>query len=207
MDVKVTPIEAKENQVHYHQLPPDDTFAHLETQFKGHIHDLSSLHLEERRILIKSFQDPRVIVREDVPQQNGSSIFIDLKKICSLNREEDQEGTADRGGDRVIAATGDNRWGPTGSYTAVRKNERGGTQATPPMATSSAIAGGSSCSLSHMVDGWPMTIFEYDRSWQGEGPSLKSHCSVSLACCLGMADHHLGLVQVLGLGGGLSWET
>ncbi|XP_043696698.1 uncharacterized protein LOC122647335 [Telopea speciosissima] len=34
MDVKVTPIGAKENQVHNYQLPSDNAFAHLETQFR-----------------------------------------------------------------------------------------------------------------------------------------------------------------------------
>ncbi|XP_042509179.1 uncharacterized protein LOC122084819 [Macadamia integrifolia] len=34
MDVKVTPIGAKENRVHNYQLPPNDAFAHLETQFR-----------------------------------------------------------------------------------------------------------------------------------------------------------------------------
>ncbi|XP_010264711.1 PREDICTED: uncharacterized protein LOC104602642 [Nelumbo nucifera] len=34
MDVKVTPVGAEENRVHNYQLPEDDAFAHLETQFR-----------------------------------------------------------------------------------------------------------------------------------------------------------------------------
>lgn len=34
LDVKVVPIGEKENKVHNYQLPADDAFAHLETQFK-----------------------------------------------------------------------------------------------------------------------------------------------------------------------------
>lgn len=34
MDVRVTPIGAEENRVHNYQLPADDAFAHLETQFR-----------------------------------------------------------------------------------------------------------------------------------------------------------------------------
>nr|CAN62097.1 hypothetical protein VITISV_016029 [Vitis vinifera] len=33
MDVRVTPVGADENRVHNYQLPADDAFAHLETQF------------------------------------------------------------------------------------------------------------------------------------------------------------------------------
>ncbi|KAG9445544.1 hypothetical protein H6P81_011672 [Aristolochia fimbriata] len=34
MDVRVAPVGAEENRVHNYQLPEDDAFAHLETQFK-----------------------------------------------------------------------------------------------------------------------------------------------------------------------------
>ncbi|KAG9445543.1 hypothetical protein H6P81_011671 [Aristolochia fimbriata] len=34
MDVKVTPIGGEENLVHHYELPADDAFAHLETQFR-----------------------------------------------------------------------------------------------------------------------------------------------------------------------------
>ena len=34
MDVRVAPIGAEENRVHNYQLPADDAFAHLETQFR-----------------------------------------------------------------------------------------------------------------------------------------------------------------------------
>lgn len=34
MDVKVTPIGERENKIHNYQLPQDDAFAHLETQFR-----------------------------------------------------------------------------------------------------------------------------------------------------------------------------
>ncbi|CAG7879768.1 hypothetical protein BRARA_C01033 [Brassica rapa] len=41
MDIRVRPIGKEENRVHNYQLPQDDAFAHLETQFK--LFDLSEL--------------------------------------------------------------------------------------------------------------------------------------------------------------------
>ncbi|XP_016547526.2 uncharacterized protein LOC107847650 [Capsicum annuum] len=63
LDVKVVPIGEKENKVHNYQLPADDAFAHLETQFK--FFNLSK-HIEG--ILGKTYQPGYVSpVKRGVP--------------------------------------------------------------------------------------------------------------------------------------------
>ncbi|KAF6167918.1 hypothetical protein GIB67_027696 [Kingdonia uniflora] len=63
VDVKVTPIGTEENRVHNYRLPSDDSFAHLETQFR-----FTSLTDTVEGVLGKTYQPDYVSpAKIDVP--------------------------------------------------------------------------------------------------------------------------------------------
>ncbi|GLU19004.1 hypothetical protein SLE2022_352750 [Rubroshorea leprosula] len=86
MNVKVRPIGEKENKVHNYQLPADDAFAHLETQFK-----LTGLTDQVEGVLGKTYGPDYVSpVKRGVPmpimggedKYETPSLFSPLCKVC-----------------------------------------------------------------------------------------------------------------------------
>ena len=91
VDVKVTPIKEKENKVHNYQLPSDDAFAHLETQFK--FFDLSE---NVEGVLGKTFRPDYVSpVKRGVamPMMGGEdkyqtpSLYSPVCRVCLFHRQ------------------------------------------------------------------------------------------------------------------------
>ncbi|KAK3022483.1 hypothetical protein RJ639_045812 [Escallonia herrerae] len=91
MDVKVTPVGDEENKVHNYQLPSDDAFAHLETQFR-----FSNLSDHVEGILGKTYQPGYVSpVKRGVPmpmmggedKYQTPSLHSPACKACRFQRE------------------------------------------------------------------------------------------------------------------------
>ncbi|KAK1373612.1 Late embryogenesis abundant (LEA) protein-related [Heracleum sosnowskyi] len=91
MNVRVTPIGEKENKVHNYQLPSDDAFAHLETQFK-----FSNLSDFVEGILGKTYRPDYVSpVKRGVPmpmmggedKYQTPSLYSPVCKVCRFQRE------------------------------------------------------------------------------------------------------------------------
>ncbi|KAK1398453.1 Root cap [Heracleum sosnowskyi] len=91
MDVKVTPIGEKENKVHNYQLPSDDAFAHLETQFK-----FSNLSDLVEGILGKTFRPGYTSnVKRGVPmplmggedKYQTPSLYSPVCNVCRFQRQ------------------------------------------------------------------------------------------------------------------------
>ncbi|MBA0587669.1 uncharacterized protein LOC105799301 [Gossypium raimondii] len=90
MDIRVRPIGKEENKVHNYQLPDDDAFAHLETQFK-----FTNLSDEVEGVLGKTYQPDYVSpVKRGVamPMMGGEdkyqtpSLFSPFCKACRFQR-------------------------------------------------------------------------------------------------------------------------
>lgn len=90
MDIKVRPIGEKENKVHNYQLPQDDAFAHLETQFR-----FKSLTDDVEGVLGKTYRPGYVSpVKRGVamPMMGGEdkyktpSLFSSSCKACRFQR-------------------------------------------------------------------------------------------------------------------------
>lgn len=90
MDIRVRPIGKQENKVHNYQLPDDDAFAHLETQFK--FKNLSDL---VEGVLGKTYRPHYVSpVKRGVPmpmiggedKYQTPSLFSPLCKVCRFQR-------------------------------------------------------------------------------------------------------------------------
>ena len=90
IDVKVTPIGEKENNVHNYQVPSDDAFAHLETQFK-----FFSLSDRVEGVLGKTYRTDYISpVKRGVlmPLMGGEdkyrtpSLYSPLCKVCLFQR-------------------------------------------------------------------------------------------------------------------------
>ncbi|XWS73711.1 hypothetical protein CRYUN_Cryun02cG0151800 [Craigia yunnanensis] len=90
IDIRVRPIGKEENRVHNYQLPDDDAFAHLETQFK--FTNLSGL---VEGVLGKTYQPDFVSpVKRGVPmtmmggedKYQTPSLFSPLCKACRFQR-------------------------------------------------------------------------------------------------------------------------
>lgn len=86
MDVRVTPVGADENRVHNYQLPADDAFAHLETQFR-----FKNLTESVEGVLGKTYRPGYVSpVKRGVPmpvmggedKYRTPSLFSPLCKLC-----------------------------------------------------------------------------------------------------------------------------
>ncbi|CBI16298.3 hypothetical protein VitviT2T_007975 [Vitis vinifera] len=86
MDVRVTPVGADENRVHNYQLPADDAFAHLETQFS-----FKNLTESVEGVLGKTYRPGYVSpVKRGVPmpvmggedKYRTPSLFSPLCKLC-----------------------------------------------------------------------------------------------------------------------------
>ncbi|CAN6692436.1 unnamed protein product [Malus baccata var. baccata] len=91
MDIRVRPIGEKENKVHNYQIPADDTFAHLETQFR--FTNLSDL---VEGVLGKTYRPGYVSpvkVGVPMPMAGGedkyetSSLFSPLCKVCRFQKQ------------------------------------------------------------------------------------------------------------------------
>ncbi|XWS52679.1 hypothetical protein CRYUN_Cryun11dG0091500 [Craigia yunnanensis] len=90
IDIRVRPIGKEENRVHNYQLPDDDAFAHLETQFK-----FTSLSDFVEGVLGKTYQPDYVSpVKRGVPmpmmggedKYQTPSLFSPLCKACRFER-------------------------------------------------------------------------------------------------------------------------
>ncbi|TYG53718.1 hypothetical protein ES288_D09G131400v1 [Gossypium darwinii] len=90
IDIRVRPIGKEENKVHNYQLPDDDAFAHLETQFK-----FTNLSDEVEGVLGKTYQPDYVSpVKRGVamPMMGGEdkyqtpSLFSPFCKACRFQR-------------------------------------------------------------------------------------------------------------------------
>ncbi len=91
MGIRVRPIGEKENRVHHYQLPVDDSFAHLETQFKfSNITDLVE------GVLGKTYRPNYVSpvkIGVPMPLMGGEdryktpSLYSPLCKVCKFQRE------------------------------------------------------------------------------------------------------------------------
>ncbi|KAF6167913.1 hypothetical protein GIB67_027691 [Kingdonia uniflora] len=99
MDVKVTPIGAKENKVHNYQLPSDDSFAHLETQFR-----FSKLTDLVEGVLGKTYQPDYVSpvkIGVPMPMMGGEdkyhtpSLYSPLCGACRFQRVPSATSTVD----------------------------------------------------------------------------------------------------------------
>ncbi|KAM5584078.1 hypothetical protein ABKV19_003780 [Rosa sericea] len=91
MDIRVRPIGAEENKVHNYQIPSDDTFAHLETQFR-----FSNLSDLVEGVLGKTYRPGYVSpvkVGVPMPMMGGEdkyetpSLFSPLCKVCRFQRQ------------------------------------------------------------------------------------------------------------------------
>ncbi|KAM1149010.1 hypothetical protein ACFX13_030299 [Malus domestica] len=97
VDIRVRPIGEKENKVHNYQIPADDTFAHLETQFR--FTNLSDL---VEGVLGKTYRPGYVSpvkVRVLMPMVGGedkyetSSFFSPLCKVCRFQKQPEVAAT------------------------------------------------------------------------------------------------------------------
>lgn len=82
MDVKVRPIGTKENEVHNYQLPDDDAFAHLETQFR-----FKNLNNLVEGILSKTYRPDYVSpvkIGVPMPMMGGEDKHTRLHPYCHL---------------------------------------------------------------------------------------------------------------------------
>lgn len=91
MDIRVTPIGENDNKVHNYQLPADDAFAHLETQFR-----FSNLSDLVEGVLGKSYRPDYVSpvkIGVPMPMMGGEdkyqtpSLYSPLCKVCRFQRE------------------------------------------------------------------------------------------------------------------------
>lgn len=98
LDIKVTPIGEEENRVHNYQLPSDDAYAHLETQFK--FFDLSE---GVEGVLGKTYREGYVSpVKRGVamPMMGGEdkyftpSLYSTSCKVCIFQRSSDAVAVA-----------------------------------------------------------------------------------------------------------------
>lgn len=90
LDINIRPIEEEENRVHNYQLPPDDAFAHLETQFR--FENLTDL---VEGVLGKTYRPGYVSpvkVGVPMPMMGGEdryetpSLYSPLCKVCRFQR-------------------------------------------------------------------------------------------------------------------------
>ncbi|KAF8403036.1 hypothetical protein HHK36_011131 [Tetracentron sinense] len=95
MDVKVTPIGKEENRVHNYQLPADDAFSHLETQFRfANLTDLVE------GVLGKTYRPDYVTpvkIGVPMPMMGGEDKYRTLSllsPICNACRFQRQSATA-----------------------------------------------------------------------------------------------------------------
>ncbi|KAJ0021772.1 hypothetical protein Pint_32185 [Pistacia integerrima] len=93
MDVKIRPIGAQENRVHNYQLPNDDAFAHLETQFR--FPKLTDL---VEGVLGKTYRPDYVSpVKRGVPmpmmggedKYQTPSLYSPLCRVCRFHRQSE----------------------------------------------------------------------------------------------------------------------
>lgn len=95
MDVKVTPISEKENKVHNYQLPSNDAFAHLETQFR-----FTNLSDQVEGILGKTYRPGYVSpVKRGVPMpimggEDKYQILSLYSTLCKACRFQAKSGSA-----------------------------------------------------------------------------------------------------------------
>lgn len=91
MDVQVKPIGKEENRVHNYQLPDNDAFAHLETQFK-----FSNLSEQVEGVLGKTYQPNYVSpVKRGVPmplmggedKYQTPSLYSPICNSCKFQRQ------------------------------------------------------------------------------------------------------------------------
>ncbi|TQD72629.1 hypothetical protein C1H46_041846 [Malus baccata] len=91
MDIRVRPIGEEENKVHNYQVPADDTFAHLETQFR--FTNLSDL---VEGVLGKTYRPGYVSpvkIGVPMPMVGGEdkyktlSLFSPLCKVCRFQKQ------------------------------------------------------------------------------------------------------------------------
>lgn len=110
LNVNIRPIGEEENRVHNYQLPPDDAFAHLETQFK--FKNLTDL---VEGVLGKTYQPGYVSpvkVGVLMPMMGGEdkyqtpSLYSPLCKVCRFQRPISEhpttEGASEYWQDKVI---------------------------------------------------------------------------------------------------------
>ncbi|CAI9105113.1 OLC1v1003968C1 [Oldenlandia corymbosa var. corymbosa] len=92
VDTKVVPIGEQENQVHHYQIPADDAYAHLETQFK--FFELSDT---VEGVLGKTYQpgyESKVKMGDAMPVMGGEdkyqtpSLTSPLCKLCKFRRNK-----------------------------------------------------------------------------------------------------------------------